>query len=42
MVSNIFALRFYKGEIETIKLDLSKFTIDVSDEIYIEVVKEED
>lgn len=29
------------GEMETIKLDLSKFTLGDSDEIYIEVVKEE-
>jgi NADPH-dependent 2,4-dienoyl-CoA reductase/sulfur reductase-like enzyme len=29
------------GEMETIKLDLSKFTLGNSDEIYIEVVKEE-
>jgi hypothetical protein len=29
------------GEMETIKLDLSKFNLDNSDEIYIEVVKEE-
>lgn len=29
------------GEMETIKLDLSKFTLDDSDEIYIEVAREE-
>lgn len=29
------------GEMETIKLDLSKFTFDDRDELYIEVVKEE-
>lgn len=29
------------GEMETIELDLSKFTLDDSDEIYIEVAKEE-